>query len=131
MADGQRVAERSPRILEAPPPSPVAQKLMAGFSFRRVRTSGAEIQVAVAGDGPPLLLLHGNPLTLVSWHKVAPALARHFTVVAADLRGYGDSSKPEGGPDHAAYSFRAMGEDSFEVMSFSGKGAFWAMKVQW
>lgn len=97
---------------------------MAEFSRRRVTTRGAEINVAVAGDGPPLLLLHGNPLTHVSWHKVAPSLARRFTVVAPDLRGYGDSSKPDGGPDHAAYSFRAMGEDNFDLMDSLGFGAF-------
>ncbi|WP_460451131.1 alpha/beta fold hydrolase [Alsobacter sp. SYSU BS001988] len=94
--------------------------LMAGFERRRIRTRGAEIEVAVAGDGPPLLLIHGNPLTLVSWHKVAPTLARSFTVVAMDLRGYGDSSKPDGGEDHAAYTFRAMGEDAFDVMDALG-----------
>lgn len=91
-------------------------KLMEGFRFERVRTAGAEINVAIAGAGPPLLLIHGNPLTLVSWHKVAPSLARHFTVVATDLRGYGDSSKPDGGEDHAAYTFRAMAQDNVEVM---------------
>src|SRR5690606_21963605 len=94
----------------------VAAELMPGFAFRRFKTAGAEIHAAIGGDGPPLLLLHGNPLTLVSWHRVAPKLAERYTVVAADLRGYGDSSKPAGGGDHAAYSFRAMGEDSFEVM---------------
>jgi haloacetate dehalogenase len=93
---------------------------MEGFAFRRIGTRGAEINVATGGSGPPLLLLHGNPLTLVSWHKVAPSLARNFTVVAMDLRGYGDSSKPDGGPDHAAYSFRAMGEDAFDVMDALG-----------
>lgn len=105
-------------------PDAVTRRLMRGFSFRRIRTAGAEINLAVAGDGPPLLLLHGNPLTLVSWHKIAPALAEHFTVVAADLRGYGDSSKPDGGPDHAGYSFRAMGEDSFEIMRALGFDRF-------
>jgi haloacetate dehalogenase len=90
--------------------------LMPGFEMRRFRTDGAEIHAAVGGEGPPLLLLHGNPLTLVSWHKVAPDLARHYTVVAPDLRGYGDSTKPDGGADHSGYSFRAMGEDNFEVM---------------
>ena len=90
--------------------------LMPGFEMRRFGTDGAEIHAAVGGEGPPLLLLHGNPLTLVSWHKVAPDLARHYTVVAPDLRGYGDSSKPDGGPDHSGYSFRTMGEDNFEVM---------------
>ena len=94
--------------------------LMEGFRRERVRTQGAEIHVAIGGDGPPLLLLHGNPLTHVSWHKIAPALAKSFTVVAPDLRGYGDSSKPDGGPDHAAYTFRAMGEDNFELMDRLG-----------
>jgi len=67
-----------------------------------------------------LLLLHGNPLTHVMWHKIAPRLAEEFTVVAADLRGYGDSSKPDGGPDHRGYSFRAMGQDQAEVMGALG-----------
>lgn len=98
--------------------------LMEGFRRETVRTSGAEIEVAVAGSGPPLLLIHGNPLTHVSWHKIAPALAKTFTVIAPDLRGYGDSSKPEGGDDHAAYTFRAMGEDNFEVMDHFGFDRF-------
>jgi haloacetate dehalogenase len=94
--------------------------LMDGFARRRITTAGAEIEVAVGGSGPPLLLLHGNPLTLVSWHRIAPSLARHFTVVAPDLRGYGDSSKPPGGDDHAAYSFRAMAQDNVDVMQQLG-----------
>src|SRR3546814_17497931 len=94
-----------------------AADLLPGFTLRRFTTAGAEINAAVGGEGPPLLLLHGNPLTHVSWHQVAPALAERYTVVAADLRGYGDSSKPAGGGDHAAYSFRTMGEGSFEVRS--------------
>ena len=89
---------------------------MPDFRIERIRTEGAEIHTAIGGNGPPLLLLHGNPLTHVSWHRVAPLLAEHFTVIAPDLRGYGDSSKPDGGPDHAAYSFRAMGEDNFSLM---------------
>jgi len=94
--------------------------LMEGFRRERVKTNGAEINVAIAGDGPPLLLIDGNPLTHLSWHKVAPTLAKSFTVVAPDLRGYGDSSKPDGGEDHAAYTFRAMGEDNFEIMRHFG-----------
>lgn len=103
---------------------PCASTLMQGFAPRRIRTAGAEINVAVGGSGPPLLLLHGNPLTHVSWHKVAPGLAESFTVVAPDLRGYGDSSKPDGGPDHAAYTFRAMADDNVEVMAALGFGRF-------
>ena len=73
-----------------------SKSLMEGFEYRRIKTKGAEINVAIAGQGPPLLLIHGNPLTLVSWHKIAPSLARDFSVVAVDMRGYGDSSKPDG-----------------------------------
>lgn len=58
-----------------------------GFASRLVRTSGADIAVRVGGDGPPLLLVHGYPQTHVMWHKIAPDLARRFTVVCADLRG--------------------------------------------
>src|SRR5688572_30080354 len=96
--------------------APATEDLLPGFTIRRFKTAGAEINAAVGGDGPPLLLLHGNPLTLASWHQVAPKLAERYTVVAPDLRGYGDSSKPAGGGDHSAYSFRTMGEDNFEVM---------------
>ncbi len=107
-----------------PPLAERHTRLMEGFIYHRVPTKGAEIHVAIAGEGPPLLLLHGNPLTHVSWHRIAPTLAKSFTVVAPDLRGYGDSSKPDGGPDHAAYTFRAMGEDAFEVMSYFGFNCF-------
>jgi haloacetate dehalogenase len=66
------------------------------FTRSVIRTSGAEIVTTVGGSGPPLLLLHGNPFTHLSWHKIAPRLADEFTVVCTDLRGYGDSSKPKG-----------------------------------
>lgn len=95
-------------------------RLMEGFSYKRIQTSGAEINLAIAGEGPPLLLLHGNPLTHVSWHRIAPTLAKSFTVIAPDLRGYGDSSKPDGGADHAAYTFRAMAQDFLEIMTGLG-----------
>ncbi|MGL6249867.1 MAG: alpha/beta fold hydrolase, partial [Billgrantia desiderata] len=103
---------------------PVEGPMFPGFQRTRIATSGAEINLVVGGEGPPLLLLHGNPLMHVSWHKVAPRLAQDYTVVAPDLRGYGDSSKPEGGPDHAAYSFRAMAEDQVEVMAALGFSYF-------
>ena len=68
--------------------------MMEGFKRTEIKTSGARIVAVQGGNGPPLLLMHGNPFTHLSWHKFAPRLAREFTVVATDLRGYGDSSKP-------------------------------------
>lgn len=101
-----------------------AHELLPGFTAHRIDTGAAEIHAVIGGSGPPLLLLHGNPLTHVTWHKVIPGLASNYTVVAADLRGYGDSSKPDGGEDHSAYSFRAMGEDQFAVMDHFGFECF-------
>ena len=94
--------------------------LFPGFEARRVRTSDATIHLEIGGDGPPLLLLHGYPQTHAMWHKVAPQLAREYTVICPDLRGYGDSSKPRGLPDHANYSKRAMALDMAEVMESLG-----------
>jgi len=96
------------------------RELFPGFESHVVRTRGAEIPLVKGGAGPALLLLHGNPLTHVTWYAVAQDLARDFTVIAPDLRGYGDASKPDGGPDHAAYTFRAMGEDNLDVMDHFG-----------
>jgi haloacetate dehalogenase len=98
--------------------------LFPGFKAANVQTSGATINVVTAGSGPPLLLLHGAPQTHAIWHRVAPDLARDFTVVAADLRGYGDSSKPDGGPNHVNYSKRAMALDQVEVMKHFGFDRF-------
>lgn len=98
--------------------------LFPGFAERRIRTSGATINLRIGGEGPPLLLLHGYPQTHVMWHKVAPQLAREYTVVCPDLRGYGDSSKPKGLPDHSNYSKRAMALDMVEVMESLGFVAF-------
>lgn len=103
---------------------PAAHALLPGFEAHRITTRGAEIHAVIAGSGPPVLLIHGNPLTHVTWHKVAPRLAERYTVIATDLRGYGDSSKPDGGEDHAGYSFRAMGEDQFDVMDHFGFDRF-------
>ena len=94
--------------------------LFPGFIKKRIKTSGATINLVIGGEGPPLLMLHGYPQTHAMWHKVAPELARDYTVVCADLRGYGDSSKPKGLPGHANYSKRAVALDMVEVMEDLG-----------
>ncbi len=101
-----------------------AEPFLPGFEGREIETEGARIYVAVGGAGPPLLLLHGHPQTHVTWHKIAPALAERFTVVLPDLRGYGDSAKPEGGERHVNYSKRAMAADQVEVMRQLGFDRF-------
>ncbi|MDT0301429.1 alpha/beta fold hydrolase [Streptomonospora wellingtoniae] len=85
---------------------------------------GVRIRAATGGSGPPLLLLHGHPQTHATWRAVAPALAERFTVVATDLRGYGDSAKPGSGGDHAPYSKRAMAADQVAVMRELGHERF-------
>jgi haloacetate dehalogenase len=98
--------------------------LFEGFEKRRIETPEAEIELVRGGDGPPLLLLHGYPQTHAMWHLVATALAEDFTVVATDLRGYGDSSKPFGEEDHSTYSKRAMAGDQAAVMASLGFDSF-------
>ena len=98
--------------------------LFPGFQHLDMRTSGAVIRLRHGGSGPPLLLLHGNPQNHVCWHKVAARLAQRYHVVLPDLRGYGDSSLPEAGPNNINYSFRAFGQDMFEVMEQLGHRSF-------
>lgn len=99
-------------------------RLFPGFKRRRIRTSGAAINLVHGGVGPPLLLLHGYPQTHAIWHRIAPELTKRFTVIASDLRGYGDSEKPHGLPDHSNYSKRAMAQDQVEVMRTLGFDEF-------
>jgi haloacetate dehalogenase len=99
--------------------------MFEGFTRHRIETSqSTDINLVAAGNGEGLLLLHGCPETLVMWHKIAPAFAEDFAVVASDLRGYGDSSKPHGESDHGTYSFRAMARDQVEVMKALGHDRF-------
>jgi len=101
--------------------SPALGSLFPGFEQHAVEVvPGVRIAATIGGSGPPLLLLHGHPQTRAIWHRVAPALAQRHTVVAADLRGYGDSSKPAGGDDQAAYSKRAMALDQLALMRSLG-----------
>jgi haloacetate dehalogenase len=95
-----------------------------GFRQQQIKTSGATINLVTGGSGPPLLLVHGYPQTHAMWRKVAPRLARDFTVVVPDLRGYGDSSKPAAGADFAAYSKRALALDQVETMAALGHDRF-------
>ena len=100
--------------------------MFEGFKQTQIQTSDPQVKINLryGGNGPPILLLHGNPLTHVHWHLVAPRLAKDFTVVCADLRGYGDSGKPRGTPDHMNYSFRRMAQDQVEVMQHLGFNKF-------
>jgi haloacetate dehalogenase len=95
-------------------------RFFPGFRAEDVKTSGAVIHAVVGGSGPPVLLLHGAPQSRASWHAVARDLARDHTVVATDLRGYGDSGKIEGDKDHSAYSKRTLANDQVEVMRHFG-----------
>ena len=95
-----------------------------GFETVDVEVAGVAVHAVHGGDGPPVLLLHGFPQSHVMWHRIAPELARTHTVVAADLRGYGDSGRPEAGDDHAGYAFRAMAADQVGLMDTLGFDRF-------
>ena len=95
-----------------------------GFTLGMHAVGDGELRVRIGGEGPPLLLLHGNPQTHAMWHAVAPALARTHTVICPDLRGYGGSFKPAPSPDHAPYSKRAMARDMAELMTSLGHDRF-------
>jgi len=98
--------------------------LLPGFEYRRVDVDGLTVNCAVRGAGPPLLLLHGYPETHLMWRHVAPALARDHTVVLSDLRGYGDSDKPEPDANGLVYSKRLMARDQVGLMRQFGFGQF-------
>jgi haloacetate dehalogenase len=95
------------------------------FSTAMIVTAGARIHTLKKGSGPALLLLHGYPQTHFIWHRIAEQLSEHYTVVLTDLRGYGDSEKPEGGERHENYSFRAMAQDQIDVMRHLGYREFY------
>jgi haloacetate dehalogenase len=98
--------------------------LLSGFDERMIEAGGIRIRVRTAGSGPPLLLLHGYPQSLLMWHRVAPALAEGHAVVLADLRGYGSSDKPVVSEDGTTYAKRTMAADQVAVMEALGHRRF-------
>src|SRR5215470_16387368 len=104
---------------------PAWKKLFGpGFRNERIKTSGAEINAVIGGSGPPVLMFHGAPQSLITWRLIASDLAKEFTLVMCDLRGYSDSSKPEDGENHSNYSKRPMALDGVEVMQHLGYQKF-------
>ena len=104
--------------------APCMRFFPSGFRNERIITSGAEINTVIGGSGPPVLLFHGAPQSVVTWRLIAPDLAKDFTLVMCDLRGYGDSSKPADQPKHASQSKRPMALDGVEVMEHLGYRQF-------
>jgi haloacetate dehalogenase len=101
--------------------------MFEGFERRIIEIEGIDIACVIGGSGPPVLLLHGYPQTMALWARVAPQLARQYTVVCADLRGYGDSTKPICLPDRSNYAFRAMAFDQVGLMQRLGFPTFHAV----
>ncbi|MEO5924343.1 MAG: alpha/beta hydrolase [Bryobacteraceae bacterium] len=114
------------QIPDLPKREPMWPKLFpAGFKNERVKTTGGtEINCLIGGEGPPLLLMHGAPDSLCTWHLVAPELMKHYTMIMTDHRGYGDSSKPADLPDHSSMSKRPMAQDGVDVMKHFGHTKF-------
>jgi haloacetate dehalogenase len=107
-----------------PTPAPDNHRMFEGFQRCDVTVDGVRLHALVGGRGPALLLLHGHPQTHAMWHAVAPALRDRFTLVALDLRGYGDSDRPASDDAHAAYSKRTMAADALAVMRELGHARF-------
>jgi haloacetate dehalogenase len=120
IASAGAVLPRAARALSQADQKLPASEFFPAFKHLTMKTSGATINFVTAGNGPPLLLLHGYPQTHIEWRQVAPQLAQKFTVVASDLRGYGDSSAPPDGENHFGYSKRAMAQDQVELMASLG-----------
>ena len=101
-------------------PSPCMKFFPASFRNERIKTSGAEINAVIGGSGPPVLMFHGAPDSVISWRLIAEDLSKDYTLVMCDLRGYGDSSRPDDKPDHSQQSKRPMALDGVEVMQHLG-----------
>jgi haloacetate dehalogenase len=120
IASAGNVFPRAGRLSGQAGQKPAEAEFFPGFKKLTTKTPGATINFVTAGSGPGLLLLHGYPQSHIEWRKIAPQLTQKFTVVASDLRGYGDSSKPSDGENHFGYSKRAMAQDQVEVMASLG-----------
>ena len=101
--------------------------MLKNFISKKIKTTDALINTKIGGNGPPILLMHGYPQTHLMWHKIAPQLSKKFTVIVTDLRGYGDSSKPETDNSHIVYSKKRMALDQVEVMKALGFEKFYAV----
>jgi haloacetate dehalogenase len=124
LAGGAAALVANLRAAEVPKEPAWKHLFPAGFRNERIKTSGAEINAVIGGSGPPVLMFHGAPQSLITWRMIAPDLAKDYTLVLCDLRGYGDSSKPAGGGDHSDYSKRPMALDGVEVMKHLGYNQF-------
>jgi len=118
------VAEEAAWTPASGTPSPCMKFFPASFRNERIKTSGAEINAVMGGSGPPVLMFHGAPDSVISWRLIAEDLAKDYTLVLCDLRGYGDSSRPEDKPDHSQQSKRPMALDGVEVMQHFGFSQF-------
>jgi haloacetate dehalogenase len=119
---GRMIMQEAPVLAQTAETSRI--DFFPGFRRQTIQTSGATINVVIGGGGPPVLLLHGYPQTHVEWRKIAPELAKSYTLVIPDLRGYSDSDKPADGDNHINYSKRAMALDQVEVMEKLGFSRF-------
>lgn len=115
------LAASRPALAQAPAnAAELDARLFPGFETRTFETNGVSIHTLIGGSGPPVLLLHGAPQSHLGWAQVAVDLAKDHTIVAPDLRGYGWSSKPDGGENHVNYSKRTMAQDNVDVMTMLG-----------
>ena len=124
MAGSAALATKKSVAQTAGEPAPCMRFFPSGFRNEKIKTSGAEINTVIGGSGPPVLFFHGAPQSVITWRLIAPDLAKDFTVVMCDLRGYGDSSKPADQPDHSSQSKRPMALDGVEVMEHLGYRQF-------
>jgi haloacetate dehalogenase len=116
--------QKQARAADASEPSPCMKFFSSGYRNERIKTSGAEINAVIGGSGPPVLMFHGAPDSVITWRLIADDLAKDYTLVMCDLRGYGDSSRPEDKPDHSSQSKRPMALDGVEVMQHLGYNQF-------